>query len=101
MSQTASDATADSQDLCQNRGSTRLGQNSSPSFFRRILDRIEPGGVEPEQIPRLLHMRRQRGADIDQAAARMRDHDPARQQVQPVLDAAGNLPVLLCKILWI
>src|ERR1700692_2642498 len=54
------------------------------SFLRRVLDRIESVGLETEQVPGLQHMRRQRRAGIDHAAARMRNHDPARQEMQAV-----------------
>ena len=46
-------------------------------------------------------MRRQRRAGIDDAATRMRDHDPPRQQMQAVLQAARQLPVLLVEIFGI
>ena len=48
-------------------------------FFRCALDRVEPVGLEPEQVPRLQHMRRQRRGGIDHPAARMRNHDPPRE----------------------
>jgi hypothetical protein len=44
----------------------------SPALFlRRVLDRVVALGVEAEQIPRLLHMQRQRRGDVDGAAARV------------------------------
>ena len=46
-------------------------------------------------------MRRQRRGGIDYAAARMRDHDPPRQQMQALLQAARQLPVLLVEIFGI
>ncbi len=46
-------------------------------------------------------MWRQRRGGVDQAAARMRNHDPARQQMQPVLQAARQRPVLLVEIFGI
>ena len=41
-------------------------------FFRRLDDGIVARRVEPDQVPRLLHVRRQRRGDVDRAAARMR-----------------------------
>ena len=70
------------------------GTSGEELFLRRFDDRVVARGVEAEQIPRLLHVRRQRRRDVDRAAARMRHHDAARQQMQPVLHAAGQLPVL-------
>src|SRR6185437_6732567 len=67
-------------------------------FFRRVLDRIEPVSLEAEQVPRLQHMRRQGRGRVDETAARMRDHNPARQQMQPFLQAARQLPVFLVEI---
>ena len=56
--------------------------------------------LEAEQVPALAHMRRQRRADVDRAlAARMRQHDPPRQQVQLVLDAAGQFQFWMLKYL--
>src|SRR5262249_9011396 len=63
-------------------------------LFRRVLDRIKSCCVEAKQVPRLLHVRRQRGARVDHAATRVRDHDAAREQMQPVLQAARQFPVL-------
>ena len=68
--------------------------SGSESLFRRLDDRVVARGVEAEQIPGLLHVRRQRRRDVDHAAARMRHRDAARQQMQLVLHAAGQFPVL-------
>jgi len=38
---------------------------------------------------------------VDHAAARMRDHDPARQEMQAVLEAAGQFPIFLVEIFGI
>src|SRR6516165_9867968 len=47
-----------------------VSSTNSPALIRRrIFDRIVAFGVESEQIPRLLHMLRQWGSDIDHAAA--------------------------------
>src|SRR5215470_3775708 len=66
-----------------------------PLFLRRLDDRVVAGGVEAEEAPGLLHVRRQRCCDVDGAAARMRHGNPARQKMQPVLHAPRQLPVLL------
>src|SRR4029079_10782196 len=71
------------------------------SLFRRVFDRVETCGLESKQIPRLHHVRRQRRGNVDHAATRVRDRNAPCQQVQPVLDTAGNLPVLLVEVFWI
>src|SRR3954453_19335103 len=63
-------------------------------FLRRVDDRIVARRLEAEQIPGLLHVRRQRRRYVDRAAARMRQRDTAREQTQPVLHPARQLPVL-------
>src|SRR3954470_7575445 len=74
---------------------------AQPLFFRRVLDRIKSGCVEPEQVPRLLHVLRQRRGGVDDAAARMRDDNATREQVQTVLQAAWQLPILDIEIFGI
>src|SRR5882724_12062187 len=72
-----------------------------PLFFRRVFDRIEPIGLKAEQVPRLQHMRRERCGAVDEPAARVRYHDPARQQMQPLLQAARQFPVFLVEVFGI
>src|SRR6476646_5247381 len=76
-------------------------ESQAKLVFRRVLDGIKPVVFEPKQVPGLQHMRRQWRAGVDHAAARMRDHDPASQQMQPVLQAARQLPVLAVEIFWV
>src|SRR5712675_2232797 len=75
-----------------------IRRTASKLCFRRVLDRVEPVSLEAEKIPRLQHMRGQRRSHVYHAAARMRNHDPARQKMQPVLQAARQLPVFLGEI---
>src|SRR6516164_2433837 len=67
-------------------------------LLRRLDDGVVAVGVEADEIPRLAHVRRQRRRDVDSAAARMRHDDAARQEMQAVLHAARQLPVLLREI---
>src|SRR5499427_5544981 len=67
-------------------------------LLRRLDDGVVAANVEADEIPRLAHVRRQRRRDVDRAAARMRHDDAARHQMQTVLHAARQLPVLLRKI---
>ena len=46
-------------------------------------------------------MRRQRRGRVDHTTARMRNDDPARQQMQPVLQAARQFPILFGEIFGI
>ena len=46
-------------------------------------------------------MRRERRGDVDGAAARVRHRDAPRQEVQPVLQAARQIPLLLVEIFGI
>ena len=77
------------------------GRGDRASLLRGLDDRVVTGGIESDQVPRLLHMRRQRRRDVDHAAARMRHHYSSRQQVQSVLYSAGKFPVFLKKILGV
>src|SRR5262245_34600519 len=70
-------------------------------FLRRLDDGVVALNVEADEIPRLPHVRRQRRGHIDRSTARVRHHDAARQQMQAVLHAARQLPVLLGKIFGI
>ena len=51
--------------------------------------------VEAEQVPALLHVRRQRRGHVERAAGGMGNDDAAGVQVELVLDAAGKIPGLL------
>src|SRR5688572_10084741 len=70
-------------------------------LLRRFDDRIVARVVESEQIPRLLHVRWHCRGSVYDATARMRHHDPARKQMQAVLHAAGQLPVLFREVFGI
>ena len=56
-------------------------------------DRVVLADVEAEHLPALLHMRRQRRGDVEHAALGVRQDEAARQQVQLVLDAVGQIAV--------
>src|SRR5262249_31990017 len=64
------------------------------SLFRRLDDRVVAAGVEAPPAPGLLHVRGERRGDVEGAAAGMRDSDAASEQMQLVLHAARQLPVL-------
>src|SRR5450755_183713 len=72
----------------------RHRKSARTSLLGSLDDRVVALGVETEQVPGLRHMRRQRRAHVNGSAARMWYHDTARQQMQFVLHAAGQLPVL-------
>src|SRR5262249_13623116 len=78
----------------------RLRPAPSALLLRRLDDGVVAVGVEADQIPRLAHVRRQRRRDVDGSAARMRHDDAARHEMQAVLHAPRQLPVLLRKIFW-
>src|SRR6218665_3886188 len=69
-------------------------KSGSTLIFRRVFDRVKPVVLEPEEIPRLQHMWRQRRGGVDHTAPRMRDDDAAREEMQAVLQSTGQLPVL-------
>src|ERR1043166_428678 len=66
-----------------------------------VNDRIVALGVEAQQVPGLLHVRRQRRGDVDGSTARMRYRDTPGQEMQLVLHAAGKLVVLDAEILLV
>jgi hypothetical protein len=70
-------------------------------FLWCVDDRVVARHVEPQQIPRLLHMRRQRRGHIDRPLARMRHDNAARQKMQSVLQSARQFPILLREIFGI
>src|SRR5215203_962412 len=66
-----------------------------PLSLGRLDDRVIARRVEPEEVEALLHMRRQRRGDVDRPARpRVRDDDAPGQEVELVLEAARQLPVL-------
>ena len=65
---------------------SRIG-SCGVSLIGRIQDRIVRGRLEAEHLEALLHMRRQRRGDVDHAAARMRQDQPPREEVQLWFDA--------------
>src|SRR5215207_9373883 len=90
--------------------STRVPSTSKTTSFtgaavrlvRRFDDRVVAAGVEAEQIEALLHVGRQRRRHVDRLArARVRDDDAPGEEMQLLLDAAGQLPVLHVEILRI
>src|SRR5215208_2552923 len=65
------------------------------SFLRCVDDRVVAIRLETQQIEALLYVRRQRRGDVDgPSGPRMRDHDSASEQMEPLLEAARQLPVL-------
>src|SRR4051794_18148572 len=67
----------------------------SPLLVVLVLGLVPERGVEAQQVPALLHMGRERRADVEGAAGWMRNDDPPRVQVELVLDAAGESPLVL------
>src|SRR5271166_3047966 len=62
----------------------RIG--SRGSFIGRVLDRIARGRLEAEHVEALLHVLGQRRGHVDDSAARMRQDEPPREQMQFWLD---------------
>jgi hypothetical protein len=58
-------------------------------------------GVQAQQVPGLLHMRRQRRGDIEKLSRWTRHDDPPCVQMQALLDAAWQFPILDVEILGI
>src|SRR5262245_56994713 len=84
--------------MCRPAECRRDGNKPAFLFFRRLDDGIVALDVKAQQVPRLLHVRRQRRGGIDCAATWMRHHDAAGEQMQAVLHAARKLPVFLGEI---
>src|SRR5689334_23784245 len=70
-------------------------------LLRCLFDRVVTLGVKPQQIPRLLHMRRQRRRYINRSTTRVRYRDTASQKMKLVLKSARQLPVFYGEILWV
>src|SRR6516164_7802854 len=68
-----------------------------PSVCSRTLLRLAPAGrlsVEAEEVPALLHVRRQRRGDVERTARRVGNDDPPSVEMQLLLDSAREIPAL-------
>src|SRR5262245_31189123 len=70
-------------------------------LLRSLFDRVVTLGIKAQQIPGLLHMRRQRRRYINRSTARVRYRDTASQKMKLVLKSARQLPVFFGEILWV
>src|SRR5215207_3411128 len=76
-----------------------IGMTGHTLLLWRLDDRVVAAHIEAEKIETLLHVRRQGGGDIQRlSGAGVRHDDAPGQEVQPVLNAAGQLPVLHIEI---